>query len=332
MAFRKPNRVAGWSIELRQKNKKDKETNGENMDTNSDKYYTDVTLMGKTRMFIWIDATYRCLKMATALFEFQQMVRPVQMHAIREYIEEKREDIYQRLDSIHLRYKRRTAHGKSAFLILFSLCNFLTSLKSFVILDKGVQFRFFNILIDLLHGPTFKNRDPTLFLRCLKSVYEIDTMNMSSLFRAWEKSPYFSETIAVASVKCENFDSDLLDNVYFGSFRAIVFKHLLKNLEFLPTIIELGQFNIRVFSDFLERFQIPFSGPYKKQESHTKVKVQYFVSSNHQLDYMFNNNHSFNGVFEFPLSALVMRTDIAERYVEKLPILPNWINCIAPVE
>ena len=300
-------------------------------------YYQDVILIGKTKMLLWVDDLGRSMKMATALFEFQQMVKPILTVEIRDFIAQHRSEAHLALDAIHSRLKRRIERKRYAFIILFSLCDFLQSRQSILLLDKGVQFRLNNILVDLMHSNAFKNSDFIAFMEFLRIKFDIrGTCNMTTLYRKWQSSRYSNGMLTVDKINCNHYDPDVLDVVFFGSLRSIMLLTLKHNVVFLPTYTELGNYNLKIWSDFLHRFQINSSGPYKKELRSGEMKLQFFISSSSALDCLYNSNQPFYGVFEFPFDPemkfpmSIEHREVRFNYVNQLPLMPLWLQEIPP--
>ena len=124
--------------------------------------------------------------------------------------------------------------------------------------------------------------------------------------------------------------TEALDRMYFALLRKAVLKVIERNLIFLPTLKEVGSFNIKVFEDFLRRYQIQYSGPYRWKGDDNRLDVQFFISSDNVMDSLFNGGISFHGVYRFSLSAIHLRHDYALNWFNLLPQMPFWITQISP--
>jgi hypothetical protein len=112
-----------------------------------------------------------------------------------------------------------------------------------------------------------------------------------------------------------------------------VLKNIENNLQFIPSVIELGNFNSRSFNDFLNRYQISCAGPYRTQfspNSFSNCGIIYFVKSSSKIDQVFNCNNSLSGIFQFSKKSILLRSDFAESYISKLPMIPDWVQKLSP--
>ena len=106
-----------------------------------------------------------------------------------------------------------------------------------------------------------------------------------------------------------------------------------KNAQILPTIAEIGQTNLHDFQHFLNKFNIPFSGPYKKISENGRFKLQYFVSGTRPYDCVFNSNYPLYGIYEFRLNSLSYNPDDSKSrsYISELTEMPFWLLHIPPL-
>ena len=54
------------------------------------------------------------------------------------------------------------------------------------------------------------------------------------------------------------------------------------------------------------------------------------MNSSSDIDHVFNFNNSLSGIFQFSKKAIALRSDFAESYISKLPMLPDWVQKLSP--
>ena len=274
----------------------------------------------------------RLIDMSITLFQYQKMIRPLETVDISQYIETVSQQTCVRLDALHLRLKRRSKNKTSSHCILFLLCDILIYKESFILFDRKISDRIINIIKDLIHGPSFDGESIDNLKKIFFSLFEIKTAP-EKLVSEWRKSKY--------NLTLDNFetkDSSLSKNdiscqVYFDTIRLCILNNIEKNIKFIPSIVELGNFNSRCFNDFLNRYHISCAGPYRTQfspNSFSNCGIFYFVKSSREVDQIFNCNNSISGIFQFSKKSIMLRSDFAESYISKLPLLPDWVQKLSP--
>jgi len=286
-------------------------------------------LAEKSSMGFWLEDLIRFMQMGSSLLEIRKITHPVQMAEIFKFIECNREKMFHKLDSIHFRLKRAREKSRSCFFALFSLVDQFMDNESVIWLDKCVQIRFVNIMYDLLDSPCFRNSDPKNLVDYLYSFYEVHERTMPALYEKWRLSKYFYRPRQLI-IPSGSVDPKILNLSYFSVLIYWTEKILVKNTEFLPTFSDLGNYHIKIFSDFLEKFQVPFSGPYKKSITSDNPKLIFYVASCKKQDRLYNGNVPFHGAFTFEIEKLRLRNDLALNYVRNLPIIPDWLMTTPP--
>ena len=288
-----------------------------------------ILLAEKSSMGFWLEDLIRFMRMGSSLLEFRKITHPVEMTNIFKYIEANREGMFQKLDSIHFRLKRAREKSRSSFFALFSLVDQFIENESVLWLDKSVQVRFVNIMYDLLDSASFRNSDPKNLVDYLYSFYEVPERTMPALLEKWRSTKYFYRPRPLI-IPSQAVDPKIINLCYFSVLIYWTEKILVKNIDFLPTFNDLGQYHIKLFSDFLEKYQIPYSGPYKKSISSENPKLIFYVASCKKQDRLYNGNVPFHGAFSFEIEKLRLRNDLALNYVGHLPLMPDWLMTNAP--
>ena len=274
----------------------------------------------------------RLIDMSIVLFRYQKMIRPIETIDIDRYIEEISQRTCVRLDAIHMRLKRRSEHEITTHSTLFLLCDILISKKSFILLDRKISDRIINIIKDLIHSPCFDGNSIEKLESMVLSIFDTK-VEPENLFKIWSKSGYNSSLKRFKSHEFSQSENDITCRIYFDTIRLSLLKNVENNIKFIPSIVELGNFNCRCFNDFLIRFQISCAGPYKTQfkpSIFSNCGVLYFVKCTHEYDHVFNCNNSLSGIFQFSKKSITLRADLADAYIKKLPLLPAWIHKLSP--
>ena len=270
--------------------------------------------------------------MASSLYDFQQLAKTFQTEGIRNFLDQNRESAYQKLDSIHMHLKRHIEQKRLSLVTIFTLTNFVKDYESYIFLDKGIQLRFINILTDFLLSPAYEKCDSKKLHNFLVAFYECPDTKMSTLLKSWQNSNFFLGSVSMPNLINEKIDLEILDISYFNIIVAWTDKAVRENVYYLPTYFDLGLFNVKIFFDFLERFQIPVSGPYVKNKNTDNPRITYYVQSQNKNDNIYNGNIPFYGIYEFPLESIILPKDLGLNYVRTLPLLPEWLMTYGPAD
>ena len=279
-----------------------------------------------------LDDWVRLIDMSISLFQYQKMIRPLETIDIEKYIQNASSTACVRLDALHMRLKRRSKNKVTTHSMLFLISDILIYNESFILLDRKISDRIINIIKDLIHGPSFAG-DSIEKLRGLILSNFGSKDQPEKLYSEWVKSRYNLQLQRFENKDyCQN-KNDISCQIYYDTLRLSFLKNIENNLKFIPSIVDLGNFNSRCFTDFLVRFQISCAGPYRTQfkpNSFSNCGIIYFVKCSHKFDYVFNCNNSLSGIFKFPSKSIALRSDFAENYISKLPLLPAWVEKIGP--
>ena len=279
-----------------------------------------------------LDEWIRLIDMSISLFQYQKMIRPLETIDIEKYIQSALQTACVRLDALHMRLKRRSRNKVTTHSMLFLLSDILITNESFILLDRKISDRIINIIKDLIHGPSFDG-DSIEKLRGLVISNFTAKDEPEKLYSEWLKTRYNLQLERFENTNSCQSKNDVSCQIYFDTLRLAMLKNVENNLKFIPSVVELGNFNSRCFTDFLKRFQISCAGPYRTQfepNSLSNCEIIYFVNCSHEFDYVFNCNNSLSGIFQFPGKSIALRADFAQKYISKLPILPEWVQKKSP--
>jgi hypothetical protein len=274
----------------------------------------------------------RLIDMSITLFQYQKMIRPLETVDITQYIETVSQQICVRLDALHLRLKRRSKNKISTHSVLFLLCDILIYTESFILFDRKISDRIINITKDLIHGPSFNGESIENLKKLVLSLFDTKSAP-EKLVSEWSKSKYNLKLVRFEKKDSSQSKNDISCQIYFDTIRLSLLKNIENNLQFIPSVVELGNFNCRCFNDFLNRYKISCAGPYRTQfnpNSFSNCGIIYFVNSSSDIDHVFNCNNSLSGIFQFSKKAIALRSDFAESYISKLPMLPDWVQKLSP--
>jgi hypothetical protein len=274
----------------------------------------------------------RLIDMSITLFQYQKMIRPLETIDISQYIDTVSQQTCVRLDALHLRLKRRSKNKIPTHSIIFLLCDILIYKESFILFDRKISDRIVNIIKDLIHSPSFDGESIENLRKVVLSTFNTK-FAPEKIFSKWCKSKY---NLTLARFETKDYSqskNNISCQIYFDTIRLSVLKNIENNLQFIPSVIELGNFNSRSFNDFLNRYQISCAGPYRTQfspNSFSNCGIIYFVKSSSKIDQVFNCNNSLSGIFQFSKKSILLRSDFAESYISKLPMIPDWVQKLSP--
>ena len=234
--------------------------------------------------------------------------------------------------------ERKTAYVEPHFSFLFDLHRFLeTCSVHFLVQDQKLNDKICDLIKIWLKSPAFHHQNFEKLLFFLKnfyagnrfiSQYALGRSTLGDVQDFWESSFYFSS---------ETFSEYILKNQdYIGAFySSILLKKFDQNLNTIASamssIIGLAIKDIKFFHDFLNKYEIPFSGPYRNDDLSDR-RIMYFLSSPNPSDTVVNNGAPMYGAYSFKLSSLShLDTDTALKIWENLDCIPFWLDYIPPL-
>ena len=261
------------------------------------------------------------------------LVPPLSLH-LDKYEKEQLEKRLRKLTAMKNTIDRRTAAGKPHFGILFELYRFLDNCPSNLLISMSSQMKDF--IESWILNPCFESQFFEEFVFYLRNFYEDDnsdnlpisrSTDLKAIYRYYKYSRFWDEdTFEEESRSRENF----FGPVYFSIILQKFDEKIREYTHQVPGLIELARTNLPFLQIFLEKFEIPFSGPYKS--SHGGRKFLFFISAINPGDSIINKQVPLYGVYEFDLSAYSqIDLDDVINFWEKLETAPFWLMHVPPL-
>lgn len=281
----------------------------------------------------WARSTIRKMKMLHDLHLMQNSSQ-VRSQNVSDLVDSK----VQIIQEIENTLNRLNAGSNSYFLFVFHLNRFLTNTpSSLLITSSEICLGLCNSLESFLKNPVFRVNNFERFRRFLNYYYaggrhprlemgHIDIPSLESIFEAWKNSSFFNEE-RFALVKGKREFSKAL---YFNILKDRLDADLEEAAFALDSLVQIGRNNLGDFHDFMNKFDIAFSGPYRRSDS-GYPRLVYFVSSINPTDSIVNNYYPLYGVYEFKLGSLNIPPEEALDYWEKLDVCPSWLIHYPPL-
>lgn len=251
------------------------------------------------------------------------------------------EEKSRKLNLLLANLRRRTDSNRTYYLLLFELEFFLeTTPATLIISDGNLCDKLCHLLCAWLGSPTLDSKKFRKITTFLKAYYEnglpseaqsqAEKFNLDpdfdDILKAWKRSRFFT-TDALLKIERKR---DFLGAFYFDILTS-KFDEALQDAAYpLQSILDLGMQNIEFFHEFLQEFEIPFSGPYQKPDSRFP-RIIYFVSSCNPSDSIINSQMPLYGAFEFKLNSLQLTSEEAMEFWENLSTAPSWLTHFPPL-
>ena len=285
----------------------------------------------KIKLLRWVEDYQRLSRMSHSLYLYRTVsgVPPNSYSADNLFDVTERDVVRDRLDKILGTVQKKARKKEACFSTLYSLYDLLYAHDSLLILDREISRKFFLILIEFAWSPFFLSTSEVhcdIFLGYLKAHFELEKFDMASIVQKWKISNYYfpGQNVGLPTDLRGNFDPVVIEKVYFEPLKLLFMKKLSYAVKFLPTVFQLGQFSSKYFVDFLEKYDILYSGPYRIENN--EHSVRYFISSANCLDSIFNSNNPLYGVYDMKSRSLNFRPEIAANYLANLPLVPEWLQ------
>ena len=278
----------------------------------------------------WIKLTVRRLEMLHDLYNMQNLTNTHEENYSL-IVESK----IKNLEHLQKCLDRRNAAGKTFFLLLFNLERFLSSVpSSLLISNRKICFTLCDILESWLKNSCFLEKNFNKLKQFLKAYFRDGGLirkpgpeipSLDSIQESWKLSLFFTEK------------RQTLINEKKDYFKAFYFSVLIDRLETdlqeaafpIESLNQQGQKNISKFHDFLNKYDIPFSGPFRRFDSNNPTLV-YFISSLNPSDAIINNYAPLYGCYDFELKALKLGKSQAQEFWENLEFCPYWLSHYPP--
>ena len=232
---------------------------------------------------------------------------------------------------------RRSAGNKPHFSLLFELVRFLENCPSYYLIGNSEMTESICDLINSwILNPSFQvtNYDKLVFF--LREFYEDQAIKklgshqspLHVIFRYWLESYYFDQDIFHEKIVTK---TDYLGAFYFEILCQKFEEKMDEAFYPIPGLLDLASEDLSFFHNFLTKFNIPFSGPYKDCDM-SNQKIMYFVSSVNPTDSAANNSVPLYGSYRFDLSSLShLNSEQAIKIWERLDKIPFWLSYFPPL-
>ena len=222
--------------------------------------------------------------------------------------------------------------NENCHLCFDSLFDLIYILKNYcqgsIVKDSILVNQIKRILQKMLENPGFEEEISVgshILKNYLHERYYSDSCSVLSIFRAWKVSFYYNEKL-LELIKNE---CRYLSAFYFAILMNYLDKRLESESQNLTSVLELGMNNIETLENFLAKFDIPFSGPFKRISS-KGPRIQIFISAINSADSVVNNMVPLYGVYEFRSSCLNKTPEDAQKFINTLTLAPSWLVLYPP--
>ena len=286
----------------------------------------------KIKLLRWVEDYQRLSKMSHSLYLYRTVSGvPPSSYSTGDSLFDlsERDVVRDRLDKILRRVQKKARKKEACFSTLYSLYELFYAHDSLIILDREISRKFFLILIEFAWSPIFQSTTEVncdILLGYLKAQFDLEKFDMQTLVQKWKISSYYfpGQNIGLPTDLRGNFDPIVIEKVYFEPLKCLFMKKLSYAVKFLPTVFGLGKFSSKYFVDFLEKYDILYSGPYRIENN--EHSVRYFISNAHTLDSIFNSNNPLYGVYDIKSRSLNFRPEVAANFLANLPLVPEWLH------
>ena len=293
----------------------------------TEKYLKDHLADEKFKMCKWVLDMKRKMNIMAELYKLQDQAGLKYIADMKKRNAANFQFVLRNLCSILLRLRRRNFNNQTSFMTLFDLNGLFTNSSSSIFLEQPILEKLFQILDEWINGYSFQSNIFPQITEFLKIYYDSSCMDIKAIYKSWKTSMHYSRQRDFDL----RVDRNYMDCVYFSILKKSLDNVLIMNMNYLPSLIELGQRQLDSLLNLLEKFSIPFSGPYKKMQADGLLKLQIFISSCSVVDSISNCGLPLYGIFEFSLSCLQMRHDDAVKFTHTLETMPFWLNHMPPL-
>ena len=261
------------------------------------------------------------------------LVPPLSLH-FDKYEKEQLEKRFRKLTAMKATIERKTAAGKPHFAILFELCRFVDNCPSNLLISMSSQIK--DLIEAWILNPCFKFEFYDEFVLFLRNFYEDDnsdnlpisrSTDLKAIYRYYKYSRFWDENIFEEEIRSRK---NFFGPVYFSVILQKFDEKILEYTHQVPGLIDMARNNLQFLENFLQKFEIPFSGPYKS--THGGRKFLFFISAINPGDSIINKQVPLYGVYEFNLSGYSQKDlDHVLNFWEKLETVPFWLMHVPPL-
>ena len=282
----------------------------------------------KLRIQAWLLQIYRKCRMLAEIYYIQKNSKNPLQPCLRADIDNNCDS--QRLTHLMNHVKERNRENKTSFFLFEELENILKNTTNCALLDPAIYSKICFILEDFALGSSLSEDNFPILQNFLKARYRARNSNMESIFVAWKSSNDYSCDLEMVMLHERKFIQGLL----WGPVMLKLESMLMENANVLPTIMEIGAFDVQKLRKFLETFNISYSGPYKKlcPNGSSRPKVLFYISSMNNCDSICNGGFPLYGCYEFNAAAVNKSgQESGLQYIANLDVPPYWLSIIPPI-
>ena len=278
----------------------------------------------------WVSLTVRRLKMLHDLYNMQNMTNTYEEN-FPEIIDTK----VKTLVRLQTCLNRRNKAGKFYYLLLFDLERFLSNTPSSLIISNSeICSKLCTLLETWLTNACFDYKNFERLKVFLKIFFrdgmiydkpERNNFTIRSIYFSWKNSLFSNERRQEMIDENRNFVNAFYYSVLIDRFEADLEEAAFS----MKSFTQIGQSNIEKFHDFLDKYRIPYSGPFKNFEVRSP-KLVYFISSLNPSDAIINNFAPIYGCYEFDLASLNLGPSDSQDFWANLDYYPYWLNHFPP--
>ena len=262
------------------------------------------------------------------------------------------DQLYGRLKGLHRRVKKQNEKNKTSFFVVFDLVQIIRKFDSSLLLNASVQEQVEKILNDWICGSSFTAENLPKLNGLLRNYLEgqekrvlreeflaepdvvRDNSDWTSLINLWRSTFFFTEE-RFAKIN----DDQILEGIYFDLLKDVLTSIVARNAEDVPKMVEIGHECLGQLEIFMKKFNIPYSGPYKRDLAGDKAVLVYFISSINADDTIVNGGLPLYGAFDYGTYGIDREGDRdshnaahnSKHYLRDTPPIPNWLIHLPPL-
>ena len=294
----------------------------------TDAFIQKCLLDDKLRLHGWLLQFFRKCRMMSEIYHLQKNSTNPYQPKIRENVSSGNKT--EILATLLSQVKERNRQNKTSFYIFRELSEFLNSTRNLALLDSAVYSKICYIFEEFSIGPSLEPENYRILQNYHRARYMARNENIGSIFAAWKRSHDYDPQIEHLMLYERKFTEGLL----YGPVMFRLETMLEETASVIPTIMEIASFDITQFKRFLEKFNISYSGPYKKLNTLDggPPKMIFYVSSMNPGDSLVNGGLPLYGCYEFKPSSLNKTCqETSLQYINSLDFAPYWLTVIPPI-
>ena len=260
--------------------------------------------------------------------------------------------LYAGLMGLHSRVKKQNEKKRTSFFVVMDLVQILRKFDSSLLLNASVQQQVEQILTDWITGASFAPENLPKLAGLLRNYFEgqekrvmreeflaepdegRDNSDWTTLINLWRSTFFFTDE-RLAKIN----DGQIIEGVYFDVLKDVLTGIVARNAEDVPKFVDIGHECLGEFEMFMSKFNIPHSGPYKRDMAGDKAVLVYFISSVNADDKIVNGGLPLYGAFDYGTYGIDREGDRdrhnaahnSKHYLRDTPPIPNWLIHLPPL-